>query len=275
MKVISQCTHFLPSSFNFIQNHLFYTQPKANSPILEFSNALVTILSDMDGISLLLFLSENPEYHELLGSDILNVLKLSRDPEKLVLHAIRAPHLEMGGKNYESPVIMRSCILLFEQLMNLSPKIKQMVKENAMKLALDWKARMRTPLQVLGFLHLISTYGLDSRFEASELERHFESVSHIKHSPQLCQVSQSLDKMPNQTTTSRFCRWHQNDSSDLEMSKKEDNKTNFVHSAKLAKLVLEAIQSCYNFNRNRKRLVKSIVVKCFIVLLEKLLILTI
>ncbi|XP_074358219.1 uncharacterized protein LOC141697629 [Apium graveolens] len=247
------------------------TQPKANSPILDVRYALVTILSDMDGISLLHFLSENPEDHELIGSDILNFLKLSGEPAKLVLHVIRAPHLEMGGKNFESPVVMRSCILLLEQLMNLSPEIKQQDKEDAMKVAFDWKTRMKTPLQVLGFLHLIFAYGLNSRFEASELERHFESISHIKHLPQLCQVSQSSDKRPNQIPTSSICHWHQNDSSVLETGKEEDNITSFIHSENLAKLVLDAIQSCYNSNLNGKRSINSIVVKCFIVLLEKLL----
>lgn len=249
----------------------YVAQLKVNSLIFDSRNALSSILLDMDIKSLLLFLSENPEDHELLGDDILNVLTASREPAKLVLHAVQPPHLDIEDQNYESPVIMRSCILLFEQLVKLSPKIKRLVREDAMELAFNWKRRMRTPIQVLAFLHLIYTYHLNSRFEVSELERHFESVSHVKHSPQLCQIIQSSDNRPNQITTSSICHWHHNDSSGLDLSKNEDNKTSFIHSENLAKLVLDAIQSCYYSSLNGRRGVKSITVKLFIVLLEKLL----
>ncbi|WOH04507.1 hypothetical protein DCAR_0623916 [Daucus carota subsp. sativus] len=151
----------------------------------------------MDGIRLLHFLNENSEDHELLGDDILIVLNSSMESAKFVLHAIKgiyAPHSELGDKNFDSLVTMKSCILLLEQLMKQSPKIKKEVEADAMKLASDWKAKMRTPLQVLGFLHLICTYNLNSGFEVSELQRHFESVSYLKHSHELCQVFRLSDK---------------------------------------------------------------------------------
>nr|XP_017255101.1 PREDICTED: chromosome partition protein Smc-like [Daucus carota subsp. sativus] len=250
------------------------TQLKASCPILDSENALATVLSDMDGIRLLHFLNENSEDHELLGDDILFVLNSLMESAKFVLHAIKgiyAPHSEIGDKNFDSLVTMKSCILLLEQLMKQSPKIKKEVEADAMKLASDWKAKMRTPLQVLGFLHLICTYNLNSRFEVSELQRHFEYVSYLKHSHELCQVFRLSDKSLNQTKTSDSCHWHQKNSSGFNLSKKEDNNTGFMHSANLGKLVLDAICHCYYSNLKGKRILKPTVVKCFIILLEKLL----
>lgn len=241
------------------------------SPFLCNRNSLSFILSNVDAISLRVFLSENSEDHEVLGYDIFNVLKLSKEPAKLVLDAIQGldpPLLEMGYKHYESPGVMSSCILLLEQLMKQSPEIKPRVKEAAMKLACDWRAKMRAPVQVLGFLHLISAYGLNSSFDTSELESHFESVSCINYAHELCQVFRPSDKRPNQTTSSSLCHWHHKNTSGLEINKKESHETKLIHSANFAKLVLDAIRSCYNSNRRRQ--VKSFVVKCFIILLELL-----
>lgn len=241
------------------------------SPYLCNRNALVFILSNMDAISLRVFLSENSEDHEVLIYDIFNVLKLSKNPAKLVLNAIQGfdpPLLEMGDKHLESPGVMRSCILLLEQLMKQSPEFEPQVKEEAMKLACDWKAKMRTPVQVLGFLQLISTYGLNSSFDTGELERHFESVSCINHAPELCQVFRLSDKRPNQTTSSSLCHWHQKNTSGLVINKKENDETKLIQSVNFAKLVLDAFQRCFYSNKRR---VKPFVVKCFTILLEFLL----
>ncbi|KAK1360342.1 hypothetical protein POM88_044816 [Heracleum sosnowskyi] len=243
------------------------TRLKANDPSLCYRNALAIILSNMDVISLRVFLNENSEDHELLGYDIFNVLTLSKEPAKFVLHAIQEydpPLLEMRDEDYKSPVITRSCILLLEQLMKQSPEIDPHVKEDAMKLACDWRAKMRTPLQVLGFLQLISTYGLNSSFETSELERCFESVSCINHAPELCQVFRSSYKGQNQTTTLSICHWHQKNTSGLEI-----NKNKLSNSVNFAKLVLDAIQRCYY--SNRKRNLNAVVKESFKILLEFLL----
>lgn len=245
---------------------------RITSPFLCNRNALAFILSNIDAKSLRVFLSENSEDHEVLGYDIFNVLKLSKEPAKFVLNAIQefdTPLLEMEDGHYASPGVMRSCILLLEQLMKQSPEIKPQVKEEALKLACDWRVKMRTPIQVLGFLHLITTYGLNSSFDTSELERHFESVSGINHAPELCQVFRFSDKRPNQTTISSLCHWHQKNTSGPEINEKENDGTKLIHSANFAKLVLDAIRSCYY--SNCKRRMKSFVVKCLIILLEFLL----
>lgn len=240
------------------------------SPFLCNRNALAFILSNMGAKSLQVFLSENSEDHELLGYDIFNFLKLLKDPAKLVLNTIKGfdtPLLERD-KYYESPVFMKSCILLLEQFMKQSPEIEPHVKEDAKKLACNWRVKMRTPVQVLGFLHLISAYGLILSFEVSELERHFEFVSCIKHAPELCQVFRFSDKRPNQTTSSSICDLHPKNTPGLEIDQKENDENKLIHSANYAKLVLDAIQSCYFSNCGN---VKSVVAKCFIILLEQLL----
>ncbi|XP_063942719.1 FRIGIDA-like protein 5 [Daucus carota subsp. sativus] len=232
---------------------------------------MAVILGNMDGKSLQLFLNENVEDHGLICNYVFNSLKVSREPAKLVLDAIQG-YFEMGDKQFKSPAFMRSCILLLEQLMKLSPEIKPEVKEDAMKLALEWKETTRTPLEILGFLHLITAYGLNSNFERSELEGFFETVSYLPHAPQLCRLVRFSEVTSNHAmVSSSNCHWHHKNSSGLKMQENTSSRASLIQSENSVKLVLDAMRSCYHSNLNSNRRVKLYVVKSFVNLMEKLL----
>ncbi|KAG8478907.1 hypothetical protein CXB51_028759 [Gossypium anomalum] len=100
----------------------------------------------MDGKDLQMFLNGRWKEHGLIGNEVAMALKLSGDPAKLVLDAMEGfypPHLSKGDIDFEGDVARRSCILLLEQLMKLSPEIKPNVRKEAVKLAFDWITKMR------------------------------------------------------------------------------------------------------------------------------------
>lgn len=248
---------------------------EADDSKLSSKSAMALILADMDGKSLLMFLNENVEDHGLICNYVFDGLKSSRESAKLVLDAIQGfhpPHLEIEDKHYKSTAIMRSCILLLEQLMKLSPDINPQVKEDAALLALHWKAKTRTPFEILGFLHLIAAYNLNSNFEPSELEKLFETVSYLPHAPQLCRVIPFSEMTLNHIMiSSSNCHWHHKNSSDLKIQSNTNNGASLIQSTNSVKLVLDAMRNCYHSNRNDNRSPHSWVVKSFIYLVDKLL----
>ncbi|WJX69358.1 hypothetical protein P8452_53617 [Trifolium repens] len=129
-----------------------------------------------DGTSLQLFPSEQ--------TDILVNLLESSDPAKVVLDIIQNPIISLC-KNIDNGVIIDNRhIYLLEQLMKISPDIKPCVREEALKLALHLKANMKenneNSLVVLGFLLLLSIYGLVSYFNEDYILEIFAFVAQHK-----------------------------------------------------------------------------------------------
>ncbi|GMP40580.1 hypothetical protein CsSME_00010963 [Camellia sinensis var. sinensis] len=157
----------------------------------------------MDGRNLQMFLNERSKDHESMVFEVCRALQLSLDPAKLVLDAMEGfypPHLKKGDVEFEEGVVRRSCILLLEQLMKISPQIQPHVKEEALKLAREWKVKMiavpSNSLEVLGFLHLLASYKLAFGFDTDELLKLFEVVAEHKQAPELCWVLGLADKVP-------------------------------------------------------------------------------
>jgi len=66
-------------------------------------------------------------------------LQVFSDPVVLVLNAIERfcpPHLKKGDLEFEASVVIRSCILLLEKLMKISPEIRPRQKKKQWKLPL-------------------------------------------------------------------------------------------------------------------------------------------
>ncbi|KAK8670950.1 hypothetical protein V6N13_037562 [Hibiscus sabdariffa] len=140
------------------------------------SRAHLQFCINMDGKDLQMFLNEHWKQHGSIGTEVSMALQLSADPAKLVLDAMEGfypPHLTKGDRKFEGKAARRSCILLLEKLMELSPEIKPHVKDKAMKLAFDWVTKMRIEsgheLEVLGFLWLLASFQLAYAFDADEL----------------------------------------------------------------------------------------------------------
>ncbi|XP_058753550.1 uncharacterized protein LOC131626734 isoform X2 [Vicia villosa] len=128
---------------------------------------------------------EKADEVESLCSDVLVNMLESSDPAKLVLDIILNPTIPLCDKKGDNAVIINdSCIYLLEQLMTITPNIKPCVREEALKLALDLKANMKenaeNSLGALGFLLLLSIYGLVTFFIEDEILELFEFVAHHK-----------------------------------------------------------------------------------------------
>lgn len=135
---------------------------------------------------------------ELMCKDTLVDFQAS-DPAKLVLDLLQNPIIQQSRKGGENAIIVGGLIGLLEWLRAISPDIKPHVREEAMKLALELKAEMRAStensLEVLGFLLLLSIYGLVSYFKEDEILQLFEIAAHHKQAVELFGTFGFADKV--------------------------------------------------------------------------------
>ncbi|KAL0383624.1 UNVERIFIED_CONTAM: FRIGIDA-like protein 1 [Sesamum calycinum] len=108
-----------------------------------------------------------------MGDEIFKFFTYHPIQQKLVLDAMVGfypPHLRKGDTEFN---VRKTCIILLEQLIKMSPNIQPYVTEKAFELASAWKLKMRpsaqNPLEVLGFLHLLAAYNLVSHFDKDEV----------------------------------------------------------------------------------------------------------
>ncbi|KAL4634037.1 hypothetical protein ACB092_04G168300, partial [Castanea dentata] len=139
----------------------------------------------------------------MVHGEVSTILQTASDPSKLVLdamHGFYPPHSREGDMVFDVNIIRRSCILLLQQLMKTSKVVKPQVREAAMKLAVEWKAKMKVDndngLEVLGFLQLLATYGLGSGFNEDELQRLFLTIDQHRLAPELCRTLGIIYKAP-------------------------------------------------------------------------------
>ena len=166
-----------------------------NNVVNKSSTASLRFCVTMDGKSFQIFLNQRWKEHDSMRLEVGTALRLSSDPAKLVLDAMEGfypPRLKKGDVEFDESIVQGSCVLLLEQLLKISPSIKPDVKKEAMRLAIEWRAKMRVDteqsLEVLGFLQLLASYGLASAFDDDELIMYLEKVSEYEQLPGLCQI---------------------------------------------------------------------------------------
>ncbi|KAK7841697.1 frigida-like protein 1 [Quercus suber] len=109
-------------------------------------------------------------------------LRLSSDPAKLGFTLA----MKKGDVEFDESIVQGSCVLLLEQLFKLSPSIKPDVKQEAMRLAIEWRVKLRVDTQ--HSLEVLASYGLASAFDDDELIMYLEKVSEYEQLPGLCQI---------------------------------------------------------------------------------------
>ena len=171
------------------------------SPSVCLGDALKSFCVGMDGKGLRLFLYEHVDVHDSISDKVRDALSHAPDPAKLVLDAIPCylhVHPEFDKRLLLSKV-RKSCIILLEQLMTISPQISPHVEEEALKMADEWRANLgekfHRPVIVYGFLLFVAAYGVTSKYQADELLDHFGTASQYKASPELCQVLGLAEKV--------------------------------------------------------------------------------
>lgn len=158
-----------------------------------------------NGHFLLVLLSEQLKKQESLCTEIYTVLQRSPKPAKLVLDAVRGfypRHSSKENTSFDLGIVRSSCILLMEQLAKASPEISPQVREEAMKLAGEWKAKMTVKaenvLEVLGFVQLLASYGLASGFDADELRSILDVAGSSSQASELRRTLCIADKAPGE-----------------------------------------------------------------------------
>ncbi|MED6144299.1 hypothetical protein PIB30_014381 [Stylosanthes scabra] len=126
-------------------------------------------------------------------NSILVYLRSQSDPAELMVEIMKDPMLPFCSQGDQSH------IFLLGLLMRISPNIKSHVREEAMKFALYLKANLRATsehsLRVLGFLMILSIYGLVSSFDEDEVLKLLETVSQHKEAVELFRVLGFVDKI--------------------------------------------------------------------------------
>ncbi|KAJ9185921.1 hypothetical protein P3X46_005492 [Hevea brasiliensis] len=202
-----QCRELEMKEKHFVHGHTIRVkiEPPNTSVVdnaVDYPNANLHFSVNMDGKALQIFLNEHRGEYDSMRNEVLVALGFSSDPAKLVLDAMQGffpPHLKKGDMEFEEEVVRRSCILLLEQLMKISPEIRPHVKKEAMRLAFDWRTKIKGDaghsLEVLGFLQLLASYGLVSAFDADDLLTQLEIVAKHRQSPELFRVLGFAEKI--------------------------------------------------------------------------------
>ncbi|KAM1691827.1 hypothetical protein PS2_033239 [Malus domestica] len=159
-----------------------------------------------DGRGLQLLMNEHLKRIDLVGTEISTVLQASSDPAKLVLNAMQGFYpSNLTGDNsetsdYDLRVIRRSCILLLQELKIFSPQISPQVREDALNLAADWKAKMtmasENDMEVLGFLKLVTVYDITTACDPKEVHSLLAIVAQHGQATELCQALKTTNKAP-------------------------------------------------------------------------------
>ena len=141
---------------------------------------------------------DRPDSRFVIKAELPDALRHAPDAPTMVVDAMAgfyAPDSKKnkkGDKDVELCAIRRNCVVLLESLMRLGVEIGGEVREKAKKIAMDWKRNMSVngdnPLEVLGFLHLLATYGLADCFSVEDLVDFTVVIARFHQSVDLCRV---------------------------------------------------------------------------------------
>jgi len=130
---------------------------------------------------------------------ILDNLRESSDPTKLVLDIILNPTIPLPKKGDKAMIIDEGWIYLLEQLMAISPNIKSCVRDDVLKLAHELKPNMKenseNSSEVFGFLLILSIYGLLTSFDEDEVLELFAFVAKYKRAVELFETQGFANKV--------------------------------------------------------------------------------
>ncbi|ONI04686.1 hypothetical protein PRUPE_6G334600 [Prunus persica] len=149
------------------------------------------------------FLNEHLNGNHSIQKEMSAALQTSSDPAKLVLDEIQtsfAQYWRKGDVGFDE-TFMFSNIALLEELMRVSRHVGPHLKEDAIKLAEQWKAKMRADtqnsLESLGFLQFVATYGLLPTLNGDEIKKLLGMIYQHKQALELCLTLGFADKIPD------------------------------------------------------------------------------
>ncbi|ONI30312.1 hypothetical protein PRUPE_1G243600, partial [Prunus persica] len=171
-----------------------------NAAAVSFPN--LQLIATTDARTLQGFLHELARGNHLIHNETLAALQTSLDPANFVLDVMQNSFAQYWGDGDvpSKETVMLSYINLLEQLMGVSLHVGRHVKDDAEKLAIQWKAKMgadtQNSLERLGFLQFIATYGLFSTFSRDDIAPLLGRISQDKQARELCQKLRFANKIP-------------------------------------------------------------------------------
>ncbi|KAI9186602.1 hypothetical protein LWI28_018955 [Acer negundo] len=132
-----------------------------------------------NGKELVLYVKERVNGGKRRRDELYDLLKEFDDPGGLILEALKEFRLEGGGGGDVDFKTRKSCMMLLEEFLRVSERaVEGKVREEAMRLAVEWKGEVRVDKywEVLGFLKLLIAFGLGGEFDSNEILKLFYSV---------------------------------------------------------------------------------------------------
>ncbi|KAM1144719.1 hypothetical protein FF1_033487 [Malus domestica] len=167
------------------------------SPILQLSATATTDARNSQDC-----LDEHLSGNDSANNKLLDVLRLPVDREKVVLKLMQKS-LDHYWSNRNVGFIAnlkKTYIPMLNELMKISTNVALDVKEDAVKLAVQWQAKMRTDTEnsweILGFLQFVAAYGLLSTLSVDETVMLLGNICQNKPVLQLCRILSFADKIP-------------------------------------------------------------------------------
>ncbi|KAL5566209.1 hypothetical protein UlMin_029373 [Ulmus minor] len=265
-----------------------------NEP-MEYS---ITTSDNVDGKYLLSMLSHHMETNIAINSHIYDVFEVASDPAKLVLDVVEEFYplsSSREGEVNDLSISRASCIILLEKLMEAAPNVNPQVKEEAMKLAINWKDKLKVSsgnsLEVLGYMQFLASYRL--AFQEDEIrsfldflgdEKHASKIleafhiavnAHVKglqaESSMVMTLSSFINLQSGSITGGRNFDWFLNEDITKNVARQNDILAMVQKSSNPTKFILEIMEGSFSQHwRTGDLCLKVIVLKNCIFLLEKL-----
>ncbi|XWS58503.1 hypothetical protein CRYUN_Cryun08bG0039700 [Craigia yunnanensis] len=169
----------------------------------ETSSTDLGVDATMDGRSLQGIPNEHLDEPDLRQNEVLAALQMSPDPAKFVLDLMLgtcSQHQKKGWTGFEESVL-KIYVLILEQLLQVSPLVQPNVKADALKLAIEWKAKMKLSAQnsveIMGFLQFVAAFGLVSSFNRDEIFKLLGTSAQHQQARNVCQVLGFTDRIPD------------------------------------------------------------------------------
>jgi hypothetical protein len=171
---------------------------------------LLNLCKEMDYEGLHKYISDNRKNLAALKDEIPTAFNSAADPACLVLDSLKGFYSTDSKKDANLLGLRRTCIMLMECLSILLKKsifrsISENIKVRAKKIAEEWKLMLNdldfdasngNSLEAHAFLQLISTFGINSDFDQTDMLKLIPMVSRRNQVADLCRSLGLSDKMP-------------------------------------------------------------------------------
>ncbi|CAN1761132.1 FRIGIDA-like protein 2 [Linum perenne] len=124
----------------------------------------------------------------LTDSEVSIGLRFSSDPVGMVFDLLKQSFSRPGVVD---ETVVRSRVILLEQLMVVSRTVKPEVKEAAIELAVTWRGKLAREghccsMDALAFLLFLVAFGISSCYKADDLIELVSMIGHYEKAPELC-----------------------------------------------------------------------------------------